>query len=97
MFPTTMLDQLGGPPRFRRIVEDTATMATIIVTATLQYAMAAARASLQSATLIAISEWSRDDTHHWLNYGLRIPYEYDEDWRMLSERCDVVYAVDTSA
>jgi hypothetical protein len=72
-------------------------MATIIVTATLQYAMCTARASLQSATLIAISEWSRDDTHHWPDYELRIPYEYDEDWRTLSETCDVVYAVNTSA
>lgn len=62
MYQTTMLDQLDEPLHSPETVVDTATTATIIVPATLLSAMSTARVSLQSATLVATSGWSSDDS-----------------------------------
>lgn len=95
MCQITTLDQLDGHHHFRRTVEDTATMATIIGPATLRCATSTAQASLQSTTLGATSEWSRDDAHDCLSQEWRTLYEYDEGRKIVLERCDVVYVVDT--
>jgi hypothetical protein len=97
MFPTISLGQLDELLHFQEIAVDTATRATINAPATLQYATSIARAKLQSATRTAISERSRSDAHHWPSYELRTLYECAMGWAMLSGRCDVVYAVDTTS
>lgn len=93
--PITKLGQLDGPHHFRRTVEDTATMATIIGPVTLRYATSTAQASLQSTTLGATSEWSRDDAYGWLSQELRKLYRYDEGWKITLKRYDALYVVDT--
>jgi hypothetical protein len=82
MFPTISLGQLDAHLHFQGIAEDTATRATTNVPATLHYATSTARASPQSATLTAISEWSRSDAHH-CSYGLRTLYDYNKGWGMI--------------